>query len=62
MSETDDTLRAEELELTISARDRVSFSGVIVVLWIKNLSLHFAANGGSSFIAWSMTGSPPHNE
>jgi len=45
----------------MSARDRVSFSGVIVVLWIKNLSLHLAAKGGSSFMAWSITGSPPHN-
>jgi hypothetical protein len=33
---------------------------VMVVLWIRNLSLHFTANGGSSFMACSMTGSPPH--
>ena len=44
----------------MSERDSVSFSGVMVVLWIRNLSLHFVANGGSSFMACSMTGSPPH--
>lgn len=43
----------------MSERDRVSFSGVMVVLWIRNLSLHLVANGGSSFMACSMTSSPP---
>ena len=45
----------------MSERDSVSFSGVMVVLWIRNLSLHFAANGGSSFMACSMTSPAPHN-
>ena len=45
----------------MSARYRVSFSGVMVVLLIKNPSLHLAANGGSSFMACSRTGSPPRN-
>ncbi len=40
---------------TISCKERDSFSGVTMVLWIKNLSLHFAERGGSSFIACSIT-------
>ena len=40
---------------TMSCRGSVSFSEVIRVLWIKNLSLHLAAVGGSSFIGCSMT-------
>ena len=40
---------------TISCSVIVSFSGVITVLWIRNLSLHLAFGGGSSFIACNMT-------
>ena len=43
----------------MSCSDNVSFSGVIRVLCIRNLSLHLAARGGSSFIACSMTGKGP---
>lgn len=39
----------------MSCSGKVSFSGVMAVLWMRNLSLHFASSGGSSFIAWSMT-------
>jgi hypothetical protein len=41
--------------LTISCSGRVSFSEVMSVLWIKNLSLHLAAVGGSSFKGCSIT-------
>ena len=48
--------------LTMSERDSVSSSGTIEVLWIKNLSWHLAASGGSSFMAIRKTRvSPPHN-
>lgn len=40
---------------TISLREPVSFSGVISVLWMRNLSLHLVLRGGSSFIACSIT-------
>jgi len=32
-----------------------SLSGVIMVLWMRNLSLHLAFRGGSSLMAWSIT-------
>ena len=43
----------------MSERDRVSFSSVIMVLWITSLSLHLVANVDSSFTA-RRTYSPPH--
>ena len=42
-------------------RYKVSFWGVMIMLLIKNLSSHLAANGGSSLMACSITGAPPHN-
>ena len=39
----------------MSCRGNVSFSCVMMVLWIRNLSLHFAPSGGSSFIACNTT-------
>lgn len=42
---------------TISLRGADSLSGVITVLWMRNLSLHLVLRGGSSFIACSITGS-----
>jgi len=41
--------------LTISASGKVSLSGVMIVLWMRNLSLHFMCFGGSSLRAWSIT-------
>lgn len=39
----------------MSASESCSLSGVMLVLWIRNLSLHLALSGGSSFIACSIT-------
>lgn len=44
-----------EERLTNSCRSLVSFSGVMRVLWIRNLSLHLVDKGGSSFIGCSIT-------
>ena len=40
---------------TISCSGSVSFSDVMSVLWIRNLSLHLAAVGGSSFLGCNIT-------
>src|SRR5260221_12983112 len=40
---------------TMSANGNVSLSGVMMVVWMRNLSLHFVLRGGSSLSAWSIT-------
>lgn len=40
---------------TMSRKGMPSFSGEMIVLWIKNLSLHAADAGGSSLFASSVT-------
>lgn len=40
---------------TMSCRARFSLSGVMIVLWMRNLSLHFVFSGGSSLSACSIT-------
>ena len=46
------------LDLTMSERDNGTLSGVMTVLSIRNLSLHFVASSRPSFMACRMTGFP----
>ena len=43
------------MTLTRSCKAIVSLSGVMNVLWTRNLSLHFEFSGGSSLRGWSIT-------
>ena len=45
-----------EATLTIDGTLPDSLSGVMAIDCTRNLSLHLASSGGSSFIAWSRTG------